>query len=77
MPDFRKRALREMESEFKRGTRVCQKGTKLENLQREELLETAREWQRRCQNVTGQAYFLNIALMRLSKTKVQLSDRLD
>jgi hypothetical protein len=77
MPDFRKRALREMESEFKRGTRVCQKGTKLENLQREELLETAREWQRRYQNVTGQAYFLNIALMRLSKTKVQLSDRLE
>jgi hypothetical protein len=76
MPDFRKRALREMESELKRGTRVCQKGVSLEHLRREKLIETAREWQSRFLSMREHAYFTNISLLRLSKTKVQLSDRL-
>jgi hypothetical protein len=70
LPDFKKRALREMESEFKRGTRVCQKGVKLKNLQREELIESVKEWQSRCKLLSGQSYWLNISLARHLKSKV-------
>jgi hypothetical protein len=49
---------------LKRGMRVCQRGVNLEHLQRAELMETAREWQARSRALTGQAYFLNLTLMR-------------
>lgn len=76
LPDFKKRLERETESSLKRGIRVCEKGVRLEHLQRQELIESVKVWQSRWKTLDLDRYWLNRRVLNLSKSKEDLSARL-
>jgi hypothetical protein len=77
LPDSKARALREAQSEFSGGTRICQQGVRLDMLQRVELEGTAREWQRRFEEVSDQKFLLSVKVLHMTKATVQLKDKLE
>ena len=76
--DFRKRAEQLRGVTILRGERKCEQGPILGVLQRNELIDSHRQWKSRCHDATDQVYLLNVALARANKsidyfsTKLQL-----
>jgi hypothetical protein len=77
LPDFKKRLTRETESKLKRGTRISEKGLRLEHMQRKELIESVRMWQSRAKMLDLDRYWLNLHAPNLSKSKESLTARLE
>jgi hypothetical protein len=76
LPEFKKRLMREEQSETKRGQRVAEHGVRLEYLQREELMQSVRAWQSRWKTLQYQNYWLNLHVLNLSRSKEDLSSKL-
>ncbi|GAQ78082.1 hypothetical protein KFL_000070500 [Klebsormidium nitens] len=76
LPDFKSRLTRETTAETKRGARICKKGVRLEYLQKQELIDSLKVWQKRCKTLELDRYWLNVHVLNLSKSKEDLSARL-
>lgn len=76
MPDFRKRVICGHQTLEKRGERILKPGCMLDYLQHQELLECAREWQKRCYAWSLEVYTLNHALITSTKSKLYLETKL-
>jgi len=59
-----------------RGQRFIQSGTHLDYLQREELITSAREWERRADACSGQVFMMNLALTRATTAHKYLQYKL-
>ncbi|CAM6121444.1 unnamed protein product [Calypogeia fissa] len=59
-----------------RGERVAQQGTKLEHLQREELIESIRVWENRAELYSDQGFLLSQSLTRVVAAKSYLQKKL-
>lgn len=76
LPDFKKRLERETESLQKRGSRVCEQGVRLKDLQRQELINSVKVWQSHWRTLNLERYWLNLPVLNLSRSKEDLSSRL-
>ncbi|GAQ92670.1 hypothetical protein KFL_010890010, partial [Klebsormidium nitens] len=76
-PDFWRRVERAAKAELTRGERVCEPGVGFENLQRGELIESLREFQKRCHSLRQEAFYLNSSLTRLRKSVVSVSGKVE
>jgi hypothetical protein len=68
--------MRETQSKVKRGQRVCQPGVRLEHLQRDERIATAKTWQERYKAADLDRYWSNIRIVNLSKSEEDIASRL-
>lgn len=61
---------------IQRSERKCECGPGLAVLQRNEPIETSREWEKRCHDANDQVFLLNVALARANKSRDYFSTKL-